>query len=133
MFTIFFYQHEKFEFLKFSLIDNFEVIMVNKCSVIRGHNTGAVFGLPKEEDLRLWRITFLHGNDVSKLKNIFICKKCVDDRFLNKNGKRTSLIINEQPFPSILSDTQKKLSLSILPTILVPQKPPTRRITHRIV
>ena len=89
--------------------------MVDKCSAIRcltnykGHNTGAVFGLPKEEYLRLRRITILHRNDVSKLKNIFICEKHFDDRFLNKNRKRTRLNINKLPFPSILSDTQKKL------------------------
>ena len=69
--------------------------MVNKCSVIgcltnyKGHITGAVFGLP--EDLRLQWITFLH-RDVRKLINIFICEKHFDDRFLNKNGKRTRLV-----------------------------------------
>ena len=100
---LYLYQHNKFEFLKFCLIDNFEAIMVNKCSAIgcltsyKGHNTGAVFGLPKEEDLRLRWITFLHRNDVSKLINIFIRERHFDDTFLNKNGKRTRLIISKQP------------------------------------
>ena len=51
-----------------------------------------------------------------------------DDRFLNKNGKRSRLIINKQLFPSILLDTQKKLLSSIFPTISAPQKPPTRMV-----
>ena len=68
---------------------------------------GAVSGLPKKYDLRLRWITFLHRNDVIKLQNIFICEKHFDDRILNKNGKRTRLIINKQPIPSILSDTQR--------------------------
>ena len=111
---ILFYQQNKLEFLKFCLIDNFAAIMANKCSAIgcptsyKGHNTGAVFGLQKEV-LKLWWITFLHWNDISKLKNIFICEKHFDDRFLSKNRKRTRLIINKQLFPSILSGTKTKL------------------------
>ena len=38
------------------------------------------------------------------------------------------LNINKQPFPSILSDTQKKLPSSILPTISAPRKSPTRMV-----
>ena len=78
---------------------------VTKATILQG----AVFGVPKEKDLRLRRITFLHRNDVSKLKSILIWEKHFDDRFLNKKGKLTRLIINKLPFPSILSDTPSGL------------------------
>lgn len=108
--------------------------MVNKCSVFgcdtnhKPNSKGAVFGLPKEEDLKRRWIVFLHRNNISNLKNIFICEKHFQDKFLNKNEKRTRLIMKIKPYPTILSEGQRNLPLSSQPKISMPRKPPAIRI-----
>jgi hypothetical protein len=110
-------------------------IMVNKCSCRgcftnqTGHDQCAVFGLPKEENLRKEWITFINRKDINveSLKYVFVCVRHFEEKFLNRKEKRTRLLMNLQPVPTILSNTQKNLPKSALPTISKPRKPPTQR------
>ena len=55
--------------------------MLNKCSVngcltnYGGHDKGAMFGLPKDEEQRKKWKEFLHHPDSSSLKSLFVCHK----------------------------------------------------------
>ena len=55
--------------------------MMNKCRVpgchknCQGYETGAVFKLPTDEDLKRKWIAFLDREDVHSLKNVFICER----------------------------------------------------------
>ena len=77
--------------------------------------TGAVFGLPQNENLRSQWIKLSKCQNASALKNSFICEKHFEDRFLKKNEKRCRLNNHLNPVPTIYSDKK-------------PRKPPTERI-----
>lgn len=109
--------------------------MVNKCSVIgcntnyKGHETGAVFKLPKEKDLQEQWVKFLYRQDYPSLKKVFICYKHFSENFLDKNGKRLRLKKELNPVPTIIPETQKKVNppSAIVDSIIKPRKAPKFR------
>ena len=85
--------------------------MVNKCIVVgcytnfEGHGKGAVFGLPKDRDLKCRWIRFLNRQDFGSSSYVFICERHFEDKYLNRcNEKRTRLKNKLKPIPSIYTE-----------------------------
>ena len=108
--------------------------MPNKCSVakcytnFKGHPTGTVFELTKDEELQpVWR-RFLNrqADDVAKLKSIYFCEKHFEEKYIQRNAKYPRLINSMKPIPTIhpkgLEDRP-----SLQPSIPKVRKPPTQR------
>ena len=108
--------------------------MVNKCNAAGcftnhpGYNTGTVFKIPKNEELRLIWIKFLNRTDIDSLLHIFLCEKHFEEKYLKKNDNRTRLIMNLNPIPTLFSNNQQCLPVSVLPTISKIRKSPTERV-----
>ena len=91
--------------------------MVNKCNAkgcftnFPGHDSGAVFSLPKDDRLRENWLKFIKRKEIESCKYTFICEKHFEDRFLNKTGNLIRLIMKLDPVPTILSDSQKNLPI----------------------
>lgn len=106
--------------------------MGNKCRVkgcttnYQNYDSGAVFKLPKEPEIRQRWIKFLNRNDVDKLKGVFVCEKHFEDKFLNKNQTRTCLNKSMLPVPTLQSKEDN--CGSAICTNLKLRKPPTERI-----
>lgn len=112
--------------------------MVNKCSVTgcstnhRNHETGAVFKLPKNEELRKHWIKFINRGDINDMSYVFACDKHFEEKYLKRNANRVRLVkTSENPVPTIFSDSQKTLPSSVLPTVKTIRKPPVQRIFQR--
>ena len=123
------------QILLISPSENFNLKMVNKCNATccfsnyPGHDSATLFKLPEDKDLQLKWIKFLNRETTSSLKNIFLCEKHFEDKYLKKNEKRSRLILSMRPVPTIHSDSQKYyLRLSSQPTITATRKPPTSRV-----
>lgn len=96
--------------------------MVNKCTCqgcftnYYGHDSHSVFWLPKEENLRNVWIKFINRKDidVASMKYIFVCEKHFEEKYLNRNKSRTRLINRMNPVPTLLSEYQYNLPISVL-------------------
>ena len=108
--------------------------MVNKCSVkgcftnYDGHDKGTVFSLPDDANQRKKWILF--ANRDSSIKNIFICYKHFDPKFIVNTPKRVKLLNNLKPVPQIIPTSQELVNLppaAVMETIKPGRKPPTMR------
>ena len=78
--------------------------MVIYCSVTnfltnsRGKEKGPAIKLPEKEPLRSQGIGFV-GQEYSVDKNIFICAKHFEEKYLSRNEKRTRLKTHLNPAP----------------------------------
>jgi len=83
--------------------------MVFKCSVVGcftnydGYDRGAVFSLPEEEEQKKQWIKFLNRKDISSINRVKICHKHFEDNLLKKGPKRTKLLYECKPVPTIIS------------------------------
>ena len=68
---------------------------------------GSVFKLPADEDLKMKWIAFWDREDVHSLKNVFICERHFEDKFLKKNEKRFRLAMEKNKVPTILPGRKK--------------------------
>ena len=108
--------------------------MVNRCNATGcytnypGHDSGSVFSLPKDENLRKSWIKFLNRKNVESLKNIFLCEKHFESKYLKKNENRVRLVMTSNPIPTVFSDSQSNLPKSLLPTLVKPRKEPFKRV-----
>ena len=107
--------------------------MVNKCSVVgcytnfEGHGKGAVFGLPKDEDLKCRWIRFLNRQDFASSSYVFICEKHFEEKYLNRCKEKRSRLKNKlKPIPSIYPECHN-MRPSLQSPVSLPRKPPTLR------
>ena len=102
--------------------------MVNRCNATGcytnypGHDSGAVFSLPKDEKIRAAWIKFLNRKDADSLKNIYLCEKHFESKYMKKNENRIRLVMASNPVPTIFSESQTNLPKSLLPTLVKPRK-----------
>ena len=89
--------------------------MVNKCSCrgcltnySGGSLSGAVFGLPKEGDVQDAWLKFVN-REKEDLKHVYVCEYHFEEKYLNRIEKRSRLITNLKPIPTLLTDSQKNL------------------------
>jgi len=107
--------------------------MVNKCRVLgcttnyQGHESAAVFKLPKNEEVKQRWIKFLNRKDVHELKNVFVCEKHFEEKYLKRNDDRVRLINSLFPVPTLCTGTNEQ-SYSVLPSNLALRKPPAERV-----
>lgn len=107
--------------------------MGNKCKVkqcrtnYHNHESGSVFRLPKDPEVRERWIKFLNREDVKQLKTVFICEKHFEEKYLNRNKSRTRLNMSMLPVPTLLPKNDNSGSVSIC-TNLKLRKPPTVRV-----
>ena len=104
--------------------------MVNKCSCrgcltnySGGSLSGAVFGLPKEGDVQDAWLKFVN-REKEDLKHVYVCEYHFEEKYLNRNKKRARLIANFKLIPTLLSDSQKNLRKTQLPTMVKRRNPP---------
>ena len=82
--------------------------MVNKCNRCNnfvGHGKGAVFGLPKEEDLKCRWIKFLNRQDFDASSSyVFICEKHFKEKYLNRcRGSQVRKSVTSPPVSTFLT------------------------------
>ena len=88
--------------------------MVNKYRVLgchinyQGDETGAVFKLPADEDLKRKWIAFLDREDVHSLKNMFV-KDILMPNFWRKMKNVPVLAMEKNPVPTILPGRKKSV------------------------
>lgn len=108
--------------------------MVNKCSCrgcftnFYGNDQLSLFKLPNDGEIRDQWIEFINRKeDISSMKYVFVCEKHFEEKYLNRNQKRTRLITSLKPVPTLLTDSQRNLPASVLPKITKQRKPPVQR------
>ena len=111
--------------------------MPNHCTVrgcltnYKAHEDGSVFVLPKIEAQRSQWLRFLNWKPADSLKNVFICYKHFEPKFLEPSKKGVKLKRNMNPVPTLIPDDQPSNNApptAILETITCPRKPPRQRI-----
>ena len=107
--------------------------MVFKCSVVRCitnydcYDRRAVFSLPEKEEQKKQWIKFSNRKDISSIKRVNICYRHFADNLQKKGLKRTKLLYECKPVPTIIPVTWQKENLppnAIFETIKTPKKPP---------
>ena len=61
------------------------------------------------------------------MKHGYVCEYYFEEKYLNRNEKRTRLITNLKPVPILLTDSQKNLRKTQLPTIVKLRNSPIQR------
>ena len=107
--------------------------IVNKCKGCltnwTGHQQGTVFELQKEEKWRKKWIKFINRKYINakSMKYAVICEKHFEEKYSNINTNRSCLISSLIPVPTLFSESQQKLLISILPAIVKTRNPPAKR------
>ena len=108
--------------------------MVFKCPVVRCianydcYDRGAVFSLPEKEEQKKQWIKFSNRKDIfSSIKRVNICYRHFADNLQKKCLKRTKLLYEYKPVPTIIPVTRERENLppnAIFENIKTPRKPP---------
>ena len=93
----------------------------------RGMGKGTVFALPKDDGLKKTWIKYINRSNIDSPKDVFLCEKYFEKSFIGQNSTRVRLINELNQVPTLYSDTQGCLPLSLIPAVPLQRKSHTDR------